>query len=240
MRLISKVKSVLADVRRFGLWPALHIRMCRYAEALVGAMCLRIVRIEPDDLQTREYLEELPGYNSEFLSAERLRREARSHPDLNPEFIEEALARGDRCYALLSEDSLAAYGWYATVPTPIDDAAVFQFASDWVYMYKGYTSREHRGRRLHGIGMSRALVAFGDEGYRGLISFVASSNYASLRSCARMGYQVVGSVRWLGVGTKRRFFHSRSSRRAGVRVAPATAEGPTASDPPAREPRLAA
>src|SRR5690606_1757131 len=62
----------------------------------------------------------------------------------------------------------------------------------WVYMYKGYTLPEYRGRRLHGLGMARAMRAYVEEGKHGLVSYVDVMNEASLKSCRRMGYRELG------------------------------------------------
>ncbi len=61
-------------------------------------------------------------------------------------------------------------------------------------MYKGYTVPAYRGKRLHGIGMARALEAISKEGNAGLISYVRSNNFASLKSCYRMGYRDFGNL----------------------------------------------
>jgi hypothetical protein len=42
--------------------------------------------------------------------------------------------------------------------------------------------------------MCSALRAFTEEGQKGLVSYVASNNFASLKSVARMGYKIFGSV----------------------------------------------
>jgi L-amino acid N-acyltransferase YncA len=61
-------------------------------------------------------------------------------------------------------------------------------------MFKGYTVPAHRGKRLHAVGMCRALRDFAQAGGRGLVSYVASNNFASLKSTARMGYRLFGDV----------------------------------------------
>jgi hypothetical protein len=61
-------------------------------------------------------------------------------------------------------------------------------------MYKGFTDKRYRGQRLHAIGMTRALQHYLDTGYRGIVSYVESTNFDSLKSCFRMGYEVFGSV----------------------------------------------
>ena len=92
-------------------------------------------------------------------------------------------------------DFLASYGWYSTKPTAISDELNLHFDPQWVYMYKGYTHPSYRGQRLHAIGMAKALEAFSEEGYKGLISYVATNNYASLKSVYRMGYRNIGKVK---------------------------------------------
>lgn len=41
--------------------------------------------------------------------------------------------------------------------------------------------------RLHGVGMSMALRHYLARGFKGLVSYVESTNFASLKSCSRMG-----------------------------------------------------
>ena len=61
-------------------------------------------------------------------------------------------------------------------------------------MYKGYTAARHRGHRLHAIGMVRALQHYLTLGYEGLVSYVESNNFSSLRSVYRMGYFDFGTI----------------------------------------------
>jgi ribosomal protein S18 acetylase RimI-like enzyme len=163
------------------------------------------------------------GYVGRFLSRDELLACAEdSESELRPDFVDRALARGDQCFALLRGESLAAYGWYARAPTPIDPPdLVLGFSGRYVYMYKGYTHPAHRGKRLHAIGMTLALAHYLREGYAGLVSYVESSNWASLASVRRMGYRVFGTlyvVRAFG-----RYFTraDEGCRRYGFRLDPA-------------------
>jgi hypothetical protein len=61
-------------------------------------------------------------------------------------------------------------------------------------MFKGYTVPAQRGKRLHAVAMCQALQALANEGQRGLVSYVASNNFASLKSTARMGYRQFGDL----------------------------------------------
>ncbi len=109
------------------------------------------------------------------------------------------LPKGDYCYAILDGEKLASYGWYSTKPTSINPELVLYFNDQWVYMYKGYTHPGYRGQRLHAIGMAKALEAFTKKGFKGLISYVETNNFASLKSVYRMGYRNFGKVRILKI-----------------------------------------
>ena len=67
-------------------------------------------------------------------------------------------------------------------------------------MYKGFTLGEHRGKRLHAIGMTLALADYRAAGYNGLVSVVETNNFDSLKSCYRMGYQPCGKIHYVKLG----------------------------------------
>jgi hypothetical protein len=137
------------------------------------------------------------GLQARFATREEL-REATSVAEVVDEmsvaFIEQAMQRGDDCFGIFDGQNLVSFGWYSTQPTQISDDLVLHFDRAWMYMYKGYTLRSHRGKRLHGIGMSHALMAYAKRGARGLIGYARSTNFESLRSAERMGYQVFGEI----------------------------------------------
>lgn len=143
-----------------------------------------------------KYLQTNPKYEHKFLSEEEVKKYSKNpETQISEKFLNKALPKGDRCFAILDGDFLAAYGWYSTLPTAISDELDLHFDSQWVYMYKGYTHPNYRGQRLHAIGMAKALEAVSKEGSKGLISYVATNNYASLKSVYRMGYRNFGKVR---------------------------------------------
>ena len=142
------------------------------------------------------FLEIPPGYTGGFLTPEQLSAYAEDPANEMPaDFLADALGKGDLCYGLLYGGQLAAYGWYSRKPTRIDPPhLVLHFSDDYVYMYKGYTHPEHRGKRLHAIGMNLALKHFLEQGQKGLISYVESQNFDSLKSVFRLGYEQFGTV----------------------------------------------
>lgn len=115
--------------------------------------------------------------------------------DLSPQFVERALARGDQCFAIRDRDALASYSWYALRPTGIDVPDVLlHFERGWVYMYKGFTHPRYRGRRLYSHGITLALSHYLARGQFGLVAYVESTNFDSLKSSRRTGFQPFGSI----------------------------------------------
>ncbi len=196
MKRLSDV-AILKDARRrlerHGLANTLHFAWVRAINHVVPFKILRGVHVATAD---RGFLECPPAYTPSFLAADALQSFAdQPRSEMPRAFVDEALRHGDECYAICDGERLAGYGWYATRPIPIDPSDLtLQFADGYVYMYKGFTDRDYRGQRLHAIGMSRALQHYLDNGYRGIVSYVESTNFDSLKSCFRMGYHVFGSL----------------------------------------------
>lgn len=187
------VQKALAKARRFGTGAVVHFACMKLVNRVVTFKILRGMHARrPDPSFFR-----LPaGYSAGFVNAADL---ARWHDDpaceLSAQFARAAFAAGDQCYAVCAGSSLAAYSWYSTRPTPaVSPDLLLHFAPGYVYMYKGFTTKAHRGKRLHGIGKTHALRHFTAKGYRGLISYVESTNFESLRSNARMGCEIFGSI----------------------------------------------
>jgi GNAT superfamily N-acetyltransferase len=120
--------------------------------------------------------------------------------------------RGDWCVYLADGDTIASYGWYATVPITTHGGYSIAFSDDWVYMYNGFTTKEFRGRKLHAYGMAHALRDAVDQGFKGLISWVEAANFASLRSVDRLGYRIFGTCRSMRVFGRDRAWSSAGCR----------------------------
>jgi hypothetical protein len=107
---------------------------------------------------------------------------------LSREFVESALAKGDECYGIFDGTALASYGWYSRKPTLMENNELrLHFDSRYVYMYKGLTLDRYRGQRLHAIGKTRALTEYQARGLKGMLSYIESNNFNSLKSSYRMG-----------------------------------------------------
>jgi hypothetical protein len=193
--------------RQHGPRAGLYDMHVRALNRVAGVEILKGMVVTLADV-TDATLFEAPGFEGRFTTAEELAPFAADPAyDLPPDFVATAFARGDRCYALFDGPKLAAYGFYARMPTPIDDHFVLRFDPAYTYMYKGYTAPAYRGKRLHAVGMCRALRAFTQEGGKGLVSYVLANNFGSLKSVARMGYRIFGEVYLMRVGG-RAFAHA--------------------------------
>jgi hypothetical protein len=220
----SDSRNVLDRLRRkldkLGPARTFHLALVRLLNRMSLFKILRgvlLLRVDPNFLECPARL--TPG----FLDEEQLRRLARDPAnELDASFLNEALAKGDRCYAILDGDRLAAYGWYSRQPTRIDPPELLLgFDADYVYMYKGLTRPEYRGQRLHAIGMNRALQHYLEHGARGIISYVESTNFDSLKSCYRLGYRHFGDIYlWRVFGQYLRLY-SPACRRYGFNLSEA-------------------
>jgi len=214
-RIVTRLRD---NVRRYGLRATLHDVECLLLKRISRLEILKAMAIELGDLDDPQHFE-APGFDSRFVTPAELEPFAQDpRYDLSVDFLGEAARRGDRCHALFEGPVLAAYGWYSQRPTPIDEDFVLHFDPAYTYMYKGLTLPAYRGKRLHAVGMCRALRAFTEEGQKGLVSYVLSNNFASLKSVARMGYRIFGDVYLVHAGGRSFAFATKGCRRYGFRV----------------------
>jgi len=194
----SLSQKIQLRLKRHGTRNLVHVLLIRAVNAVLPFKILRGVYVEEP---AASYLTCSEAYRTGLFSAQEMRRFA-ADPDneLPDAFINSVLQKGDECYALVDGDNLAAYGWYAKGATLAGSPRLLLHFSDaYVYMYKGFTGAQYRGKRLHAIGMTRALREYRQRGFRGLVSYVESTNFDSLKSCDRMGYKVFGSIYLLSI-----------------------------------------
>lgn len=187
------VQKAFRKLQRHGAAALAHQLFIHAVNWFVPFKILRGVHIAKVDPAFVDYP---PHYTPSFLSPSALHAFAADPvTEMSGAFVDDALCNGDECYAICDGPTLAAYGWYSTRPTPIDPSDLtLHFADGYVYMYKGFTDKRYRGQRLHAIGMTRALQHYVESGYLGIVSYVESTNFDSLKSCFRMGYEMFGSV----------------------------------------------
>lgn len=193
------IRAFYQDWRRDGTRTALHGLAMRVIKRVAPYDAMYGVQLTLEQLTFPAC--EIP-YETRFLEPHELLRFSELEPTFSAEFIRDVMDRGDRCYAILDGDQLAAYSWYSTRPTVVFGDMYLHFDPAFCYMYNGYTHPDYRGQRLHGIGMARALQALVEDGVQGLVSVVDTDNVRSLRSCFRMGYRRFGVIRIIGRGER--------------------------------------
>ncbi len=144
---------------REGTRSALHGLALRAIKPLVPYRALYGMQVRADQVTLRDYPAVDFPYEIRFLDEHEVLRFLEHEPTLRPTPTREALARGDRCYAVLDGDRLASYGWYATRPLIVAAGLDLDFDPAYAYMHTGYTHADYRGKRLHAIGMTRVVAA---------------------------------------------------------------------------------
>lgn len=183
--------SLIRRLRRHGLWNTLGREGLRLAAKVLGVRVLRGLVLESPAEQPA-----VPdGLAAGFQAPRALRRFA-SDPanEMSPFFIAEAIARGDRCYAICDGPMPVCTSWYSRRPTSIGSGLVLHFDPRYVYMYKAFTQPAHRGQRLYAAAASRVFAHFSAKGIAGFVSYVEASNLDSLKALRAMGCRVFGSI----------------------------------------------
>ena len=217
----SIVQKALRKLRRHGVANSLYLTCLRLINRVVSFRILRAFRNERPNLK---YMPCPPGYASGYASADELARFARDpENELSPQFIADALRAGDKCYAIVHGEKLAAYGWCSTRPTPVGlPGLVLHFGPGYGYRYKGFTAAQHRGQRLHAVGLTHTLLHFLAKGSRGLVLYVESTNLDSLKSCRRTGCEMFGSIYVVGILGRYFTFASPGCKDLDFRIERAT------------------
>jgi hypothetical protein len=209
------------SVLRHGLGPTLHHAVYRAANHLTEVAVWDAMVITLDMLD-KSFLQRSDRVHGRMLEARAMRPYVADPENLLTDaFIDEATTRGDQCYVLFDGDNIANYGWYSTRPihlTEVRGAPLLHFDPSYAYMYNTFTRPEYRGRRLNAAGIATALEEWTRAGLSGLVAYVVSSNYASLKSCERMGFQTFGHLIILTVGAHQVWRVTPGCKKYGFRV----------------------
>lgn len=203
--------------KKFGVLAPVQEAATFLGEKLCDFEATTIVWLEPADLSIELDLPD--DTQMRFLSADEVAGfAAQPQYEFKSSLLPRAQAGTDLCFAGFVDGQLASYGWYSLAPeVPADDfGLVMAGPSNSAYMHNGFTHPDFRGRRLHGIGMGRALHALAEYGITALLSDVDWANHASLRSCWRLGYQNLGNLYTFGRGRLRFAIRPKAALRHGV------------------------
>jgi GNAT superfamily N-acetyltransferase len=217
------------DWRRDGLG-AVAVALAYRSIRLVAAYReINGVVLRPGDLSVDPDPDAAQDAEARLLGPEELRRFALTEPTLSRDFVERAVARGDRCVAIVDGVTLAAYTWCSARPTEAIDGLVLHFDPAYLYIYKAHTRPDYRGRRMNGAILAAMLRMASAAGKRGLIGYVETGNARSFRSIRRLGFWRFGVVRVLGSGPAPRVHATAACRRFGYTLASAVGARPDGS-----------
>jgi hypothetical protein len=192
----------------------------RMANGIVIMLVFQVVTLELGDIDGSLVTDWDDRWR--FLHLAELWRFAEQDPslELDVSFLSAAFGRGDRCYGFVENGVLGAYIWYATRPAPVSEWLTAHFRRDYIYMYKAFTAKAFRGRRLFSTGAAQAFQDLvGDGSYKGIISYIEVNNQPSLKALKRIGFKAVGKTIVLGARGRPRLSYSSPGAKTLFRVA---------------------
>ena len=195
-----KFANLRADATRWGGKRSFLIRVGSLLRRYAGVHIYRI-NVRPLVAQSPE--SRLPG----GLAVRNVPREellkAAGDPDLDldPDFIRDALARGDMAFGAFEGGRLVGYTWRTFTAAPDRDGLWARVHHPYQYSYKAFTRPSHRRKRIH-----VAITAFADAhllrlGYAFEVGYLEIDNFASIGLADFMGRRKIGYagyVRWFG------------------------------------------
>jgi RimJ/RimL family protein N-acetyltransferase len=190
----------------------------RIGARLINLGVSEVVWLELDDIKMVGAPPE--GFDFRFLTPDELARYVCVENELDQRHVQRVTAGNDLCFAVLQGERLASYGWYAlgSVEGEHCDCVALSFPKHVSYMYKGFTHPDFRGQRLHAFGMRLALETLSRErGITAIVSTVGWLNWASLKSCDRLGYQRLGRMKKFGWGFASGGIYPRAAKERGVK-----------------------
>lgn len=217
------------DARRWGWTRSIYVRVM---ERVQPVLHVSAVMVRP--LSGSLELPDLPGQFSVRIASRDDLDRAMHDPrmDLDPGFVERALARGDFCSAVFDCERMVAYSWNAFGPTPHGEDLCVDFDPPAGYSYKAFTHPDYRGRRLQNAVAWRARSRYLERGRTMVLSFVDTHNLASLASSRHRPNEVVGFAGYLDLRSAILPFRSPGAKRYGFRFFPCSRQALDAPEGP--------
>jgi hypothetical protein len=227
MTINSVIGTVRMDLRHFGVARTLYDVFVRLLNQLVFFKVLKVISAPKITLKDR-----LPkGFLFREMSLDEFRAFSKDPEyEIGPILIEELCRNGNKCFGLFDSDgALANYVLMYVSSAHMNKDLEVSFDEGYAYLCMTFTHPRYRGLHLSSVGVGLAAQRFLDMGY-GLLAYVESHNFSSLRSLSRIGWREVGSVfvvRCLG----RYFIHATSGCKPyGFRLMPTSANRPPLLD----------
>ncbi len=160
------------------------------------------------------------SFRYRFISADELAAFA-EEPSyfIGPSLVVDVRSGRTMCFAALAGKRLAAFGCYTLRYVEPDQSAgdAISLPRGVAYMSYGFTHPDFRGFRLHGLIMGLALQELAERGVTRLVSLVAWTNWASLKSCERLGYVNLGNMITFGSQKRAIGIYPNTAKELGIR-----------------------
>jgi hypothetical protein len=201
------------DASQWGWTLALLARAAEHLERFLGIRIYR-VNLRPLGNPAPDRDATSKGITVRMLSEAELLEAARDPGlELDPDFVREALARGDLACGAYDGEMLVGYTWRAARLAPFRDGLWVKVGHPLHYVYNSFTRESHRGKGIH-IAITRAADRYSVEtGHPAEVGFIDISNMRSLRAARSLGRRKVG---WTGY--IKLFGRCFTFRSAGVRA----------------------
>jgi len=188
----------------------------RGAHRALGAELYQVLALTPSSARD---VSAPQGVECRFGQPDELRAAARDEAfGMSPAQVDEALARGERCYVATVQGTIACHLWLTERRAHLAGPLSLEFDPSWGYVRWATTLRGYRGLHLHAIAKRKALDLWVEGGKRGLLSAVSIVNFASLESAAHVGSARSGFVGWVRVRGTLHHAVSPEAARFGLRL----------------------
>jgi hypothetical protein len=213
----STLRKIAQSKRHYGPTATAYWLGSRIIEKLLRLEASELLYLDVVDLPSSIEIDS--EFTFRFLTLSEVTRFSQNPSNnLAKDFVARTESRHDLCLAALHREQLASYSWYAMNSIEgLDHIGVpMSYPTNVAYMYNAFTHPEYRGRRLYGAGIALALRKLTQQGVTNLITTINCSNFASLRSCRRLGFSNLGRIWTLGRGARRLALTPRAARQRDI------------------------
>lgn len=128
---------------------------------------------------------------------------------------------GDVCLLSYVGGKLAGYTWVHTQGSPLLIPGLrISIPDDYLYNFAGYTHPDFRGYGLQPYRHHQILGRPEWQDKKGMIGYVAATNFSSKQGQSKSGYQPLGTIRLIGLKKKYFTLFSSNLSRLGIRKLP--------------------
>ena len=165
------------------------------------------------------------GYSMRFATEADVGQAEVEHTELDEREREEGVVRlglGHRCISTFFGSQMVFSMWENPRNANVPGLVKRRLRADQSFLYKAYTSPEHRGRRLYQAGLAFALNSIAAEGKSTAVGYAHVKKRASRAGLARVGFGAIGRVRQLVAPRVRRTWPDRAFNSAFPEAVPRT------------------